>query len=115
MVPPTAPHAIPEQWGLADALIAQPGLDLVPGGGEEVVLAGSFHFVATGPEAFLIEDSYSIEVRIPRMYPSRYYPRVFETMGRIPRAYHHLTDGSLCLGAPTRLRLLALRTPRVGD
>ena len=33
-------------------------------------------------------------------------PLVFETGGRISRAYHQLQDGSLCLGSETRLRLL---------
>lgn len=31
---------------------------------------------------------------------------VFETGGRIRISYHHLVDGSLCLGSETRLRLM---------
>lgn len=31
---------------------------------------------------------------------------VFETNGRIPLQYHHLQDGSLCLGSETRLRFM---------
>lgn len=98
-----------------DALIAHPGLNLIPGGGDEVVLAGELRFAAEGPDAPRIEDTYSLEIRIPRSYPSRGFPRVFERGGRIPPDYHHLTDGSLCLGAPTRLRLVALTTPRIAD
>lgn len=111
---PPNPNAIPAVWGLAEALIAHPGLVLVPSGGDEVVVAGQLRFAATGPDSALIEDSYSTEIRVPRGYPLRGCPRVFETAGRIPRDHHHLVDGSLCLGAPTRLRRLALRTPRIG-
>lgn len=109
-----SPHVIPERWGLMDVLIGHPGLDLVPGGGNEVVLAGDLRFAAEGPDTPRIDDSYILEIRIPRTYPSRGFPRVFERGGRIPSDYHHLTDGSLCLGAQTRLRLIALTTPRIG-
>lgn len=109
------PHRIPEEWGLTDALIAHPGLKLVPIGGEHVVLGGELRFTAAGVDTPLIEDSYSVELRIPRGHPTRDLPQVFETAGRIPRDYHHLSDGSLCLGAPTRLRLIALRNPSISD
>lgn len=115
MIPNVSPHAIPEQWGLMDVLITHPGLDLVPGGGSEVVLAGELRFAAAGADAIVVEDSYTVEMRIPRLYPSRGFPRVFDRGGRIQPEYHHLTDGSLCLGAHTRLRLVALTTPRIGD
>jgi len=108
-------HRIPEEWGLTDALIAHPGLRLVPSGGNELVLAGELRFAATGDDATLIEDSYSLELRIPRSHPSRGLPRAFETGARIPTEYHHLADGSLCLGAPTRLRLIVLRSPSISD
>ena len=109
------PHAIPEEWGLTDVLLENSGLRVVPGGAGQVVIAGELEIRATGPDDELIEDSYAIEMRIPRTYPSRGCPQVFETGGRIPQDYHRLTNGSLCLGAPTRLREVALRTPHIGD
>lgn len=108
------PYTIPDEWGLTDALIAHPGLQLVPAGGDEVLLRGEFAFAATA-RRIPIEDSYCLEIRIPRTYPSKGFPRVFEKAGRIPGEYHHLADGSLCLGAATRLRRIALRTPSVSD
>ena len=107
-------HAISEGWGLSAALLAHPGLNLIPDGGDNVVVAGELRFAKKGPDESLIEDAYAIELRIPRIYPMRGLPQVFETANRIPRDFHHLDDGSLCLGAPTRLRLLALRTPDIG-
>ena len=108
-------HAVPKEWDLVEALVKQPGLAIVPGGHDELVIAGELQVVAAGADASLIEDSYSIEMRIPRSFPARGTPRVFETSGRIPRNYHRLDDRSLCLGAPTRLRLLALSSPRILD
>lgn len=115
MNPPASPHAIPARWRLADALLAHPELQVVPSGGDEVLITGTLRFAATGLDATLIEDSYSIELRIPRTYPSRGFPSVFETAQRIPMHYHHLDDGAVCLGAPSRLRLFALRTPSIAD
>lgn len=113
--PTASPHAIPETWGLTEALLANPGLRVIPGGAKAVVLSGELRIRATGPDDVLIEDSYAIEIRVPRTYPSGSFPQVFETAGRIRHDYHHLADGSLCLAAPTRLRLVALRTPRIDD
>ena len=39
--------------------------------------------------------------------------RVRETRGRISRAFHKLDDGSLCLGSPTRLRLILAESPSI--
>ena len=110
-----SPHCIPEEWGLSDALIAHPGLKLLPAGGDEVVLAGELRFAATNRDKALIEDSYSVQLRIPRSYPKCGLPRVFETGARIPATYHRLSDGSLCLGAPTRLRRILLQRPSISD
>jgi hypothetical protein len=52
-----------------------------------------------------ISDSYEVELRIPEAFPRR-IPGIFETGGRIPLSYHHLQDGSLCLGSETRLRFM---------
>src|SRR5215475_4692873 len=52
-----------------------------------------------------ISDCYKVELRIPDDFPRR-VPAVFETGGRIPLSYHHLQDGSLCLGSETRIRFI---------
>ena len=62
------------------------------------------HFRVRGPADGTIEDSYRVELRIPPSFPSA-VPIVFETGGRVPKTYHKLTDGSLCLAAQTELRL----------
>jgi hypothetical protein len=52
-----------------------------------------------------ISDCYELEIRIPEAFPLG-IPVVFETGGRVRISYHHLRDGSLCLGSETRLRLM---------
>lgn len=82
----------------------QPGLRIVPGA-SDLVLRGRLAFTAQISGKAQISDCYQIEFRIPETFP-RKVPGVFETGGRIPLSYHHLQDGSLCLGSETRLRLM---------
>jgi hypothetical protein len=84
--------------------VRQPGLRIVPAA-SDLVLAGELLFTAEIPGRVRISDCYHIEFRIPETFPRR-IPAVFETGGRIPFSYHHLQDGSLCLGSETRLRLM---------
>lgn len=69
------------------------------------MVAGRLDFNAEMAGKARISDSYEIEIRIPEAFP-RKIPLVFETRGRIPLHYHHLQDGSLCLGSETRLRFM---------
>jgi hypothetical protein len=92
------------RWRLEELLLRQPGLRIVPAG-SGVVLAGTLEVNAQVLGKAAIRDRYQIELRIPPNFP-RKVPLVFETGGRIPRSYHQLQDGSLCLGSETRLRLL---------
>lgn len=71
----------------------------------DLVLAGTLDVNAQVSGRAAIRDTYQIELRIPPDFP-RKIPLVLETGGRIPRSYHHLQNGSLCLGSETRLRLL---------
>jgi hypothetical protein len=84
--------------------VKQPGLRIVPGA-SDLVLRGRLAFTAQILGKAQISDCYQIEFRIPETFP-RKVPGVFETGGRIPLSYHHLQDGSLCLGSETRLRLM---------
>jgi hypothetical protein len=92
------------RWRLEELLVRQPGLRIDPAA-SDLVLAGRLAFTAQIPGRVQISDCYQIEFRIPETFPRR-IPGVFETGGRIPLSYHHLQDGSLCLGSETRLRLM---------
>ncbi len=97
------------RWRLEELLISYPGLRLTPGHGE-VRLAGLLTFAAAPPNKERIDDEYQIEVLIPGDFPAG-IPSVRETGGRIAPAFHKLNDGSLCLGSPTRLRLILIESP----
>lgn len=92
-------------WQLDELLAMYPGLRLVPTSDEYVKVAGAFAFVAQARGTERIEDEYQIEIVIPYTFPRR-LPSVFETANRIPKSFHNMSDGSLCLGSPTRQRLL---------
>lgn len=57
-----------------------------------------------------IEDEYSVKILIPQNYPEQ-YPTSEETLGRIPKSFHHYKDGSLCLGAPYAISKTFLAMP----
>ncbi len=97
------------RWQLYELLNKYSGLQLAPND-YAVVLRGDLAFRATGPDGTLVDDAYSIEIRVPAEFPSL-LPRTHETKGRIPRKYHKLEDGSLCLGAPTALRMKLKSAP----
>jgi hypothetical protein len=85
-------------------------LRLQPAAGDETVLAGSFEFSAQARGQAPISDCYEISIAIASNYP-RTVPLVRETANRIPRNFHKLDSGHLCLGSPTRLRLILAETP----
>jgi hypothetical protein len=86
------------------------GLHIVPAGNGELVLAGTVHFQGPGLADDVIEDRYSIELRVPPGFPDD-EPTVRETDGRIPRDYHKLTGDRLCVAAPTAIRLKLQTSP----
>ena len=77
------------------------------------MIKGEFRCYAAGPNNFVVDEIYNIDVRIPPGFPRR-LPQVFETGGRIPQSFHHLETGALCLGAPISLRLAIERSPTIG-
>jgi len=99
-----------ERWQLEELLRAYPGLRLVPVVDSNVRLAGTLAFAAQAPGHERIEDAYTLEMSIPERFPFD-LPLVRETGGRIPRTFHALADGSLCLGSPTRQRLELIDAP----
>lgn len=92
------------RWRLEELRVQQPGLRIIPEA-SDLVLAGSLEFNAQIAGKARVSDRYEVEIRIPERFPRR-IPVVFETGGRIRISYHHLVDGSLCLGSETRLRLM---------
>lgn len=109
---PSSLRSIPESWALGDFLRANEEMRLEPTGIEAAAISGRLSFRARG-DAGEVEDGYDVTILLPLASPNDGYPTVFEAGGRIPKAFHHLTDGSLCLGSPTRLRLLVVRNPRI--
>lgn len=98
--------------GIAQLLDDQPGLRLIPTVDGSVMVAGTFEFNAELPGKAQVVDRYAIEISIPKNFPKE-IPSVRETGGRIPRSYHKLRDGSLCLGSPTKLRLILAESPSI--
>lgn len=92
------------RWGVEELLASYPDLRIVPSPDAALRVRGELHFHVRGPDDVTIEDSYQIELRIPPSFPAT-VPAVFENGGRIPKTYHKLDDSSLCLAAPTELRL----------
>ena len=109
----TIPESVRERfarWRLQDLLLKYPGLRLVPATRGWVKLAGALAFAAEVPGKERIDDEYLVEVSVPESFPER-VPSVQETGERIPSSFHKLHDGALCLGSPTRLRLILLESP----
>jgi hypothetical protein len=93
------------KWGVEDLLRKYPELRLQPTKGNETIIAGSFEFSAQTRGQKLISDRYEISISVPLDFP-RTTPLVRETARRIPPNFHKLDTGHLCLGSPTRLRLI---------
>lgn len=92
------------RWGVDELLGKFAELRILPSREEGLKIGGELRFRVIGPGGLEIEDCYSIELKVPPRFPKD-VPTVLETGGRIPRAWHKLTDGSLCLAAETEFRL----------
>jgi hypothetical protein len=93
------------QWQIDELLFSYPGLRVVPTTGGYVKITGALAFIREAPGKERIEDEYLVEITIPYAFP-KCLLSVRETGRRIPRWYHTLRDGTLCLGSPTRLRFI---------
>ena len=98
------------KWGITALLDKYPDLRLRPSKDRNTTIAGSLEFSAHTRGQAQVTDRYEICISIPPDYP-RSVPLVRETGGRIPRDFHKLVTGHLCLGSPTRLRLIVAETP----
>ncbi len=68
----------------------------------------AFRAVKEGYEP--IEDVFELRWEVTDGFPNR-IPLVFETKGRIPKDYHKLENGALCLGSPIRQRMILADHP----
>ena len=103
-------HQRLDRWRLEELLQKYRGLRLRPSAGNQLRIVGAFEFQATAAGKEAINDSYDVEILLLEEFPNK-IPTINEIGGRIPRTFHKLEDGSLCLGSPTRLRLMLFETP----
>jgi hypothetical protein len=96
----------PEAWLLEELLVRYPGLRFAPSRAGLVELTGCLAFAAQPKNLERIDDEYQLEIAVTEKFPKE-LPSVRETAGRIPDWFHRLSSGALCLGSPTRLRLIA--------
>lgn len=90
--------------GLKQFLRDYPGMSIMPSRDTTTVVKGKFSFSAQPVNGVLINDSFYLEIVIPRAFPQE-IPKVIELEGKIPRdgKYHVNHDNTLCLGSPLRL------------
>jgi hypothetical protein len=96
--------------GIGDLLQKYGGLRLRPTPDGTLRISGTLGFAAQPAGQKLISDSYEIDISVPATYP-RAIPLVRETATRIPKDFHKLGTGHLCLGSPTRIRLILAENP----
>lgn len=96
-------------WGVEELLAKYPGLRLLPTVDENLKIAGTLEFSAQARGQQLISDRYEVSILVAPFFP-RTVPVVRETGERIPEGFHKMSGGELCLGSPTRLRLLLTET-----
>jgi hypothetical protein len=98
------------KWGVEELLGKYPEIRLQPTVSGDTIIAGSLEFSAQTRGQRLVSDRYEISISVSPDYPKA-TPLVRETARRIPRDFHKLDTGHLCLGSPTRLRLILAETP----
>jgi hypothetical protein len=100
------------RWRVGELLQRHPGLRIAPSRDDSLHFHGTLEFHLQGPKGDPIHDKYEIQFVVPPKFPAA-LPRALETGARIPPSFHHFVDGSLCLGAPTELRLRLDQSPNL--
>ena len=105
-----------ERIGLRRFLDAYLGMRVRPSPPDVLRLEGEFRFRADYKDGPIIEDVYRLQVNVPRRFP-RGIPTVMELDERILRRAecHVFNDGTLCLGSPLRLHLIAHDYPSLTE
>lgn len=97
-------------WGIEELLDRYTELRLWPSSSGKLRICGTLEFAAKSNGQPSVTDRYEVEITVPNAYPGD-IPSVRETASRIPKDFHKLQNGDLCLGSPTRLRLILAQTP----
>ncbi|TWU64534.1 hypothetical protein V7x_00780 [Crateriforma conspicua] len=91
-----------ESWGISSTLAEYPDLRITPVPGVDAVcIQGELPVAAQKPGHPLVVDKFRIRIEVPFDFP-RSPPLVFEVGGRVPKEFHQLENGALCLASPTR-------------
>lgn len=98
-----------QTWAVQELIGKYPGLRLLPTVDKDLRIAGTLEFSAQAPGRENITDHYEINMSVAQSFPQS-VPIVREVGGRVPKGFHKMTDGELCLGSPTRLRLILSET-----
>lgn len=90
--------------GALEFLNDYPEMSFGPIKNEEISIKGTFRFRASHEGLPNIEDSYELEILVPKGFPHE-LPKVKELGGKIPRDYnYHINpDDTLCVGSPLRI------------
>lgn len=98
--------------GIDSLLKAHPGLRLAPSPGDSIRIVGRLRFTASAHGFETIEDNYELAMSVPAAFPGK-VPLVWETGGRIPFDWHRNPDKTLCLGSPTAVMLITVKSETI--
>lgn len=98
------------KWNLAEFRDRFPELRLTHLRDCGIQFEGELKFRAAKDGYEEIQDVYQIRGIIPAHFPED-YAQVYEIGGRIPRDYHKLDNGSLCLGSEIRIKMETSKEP----
>ena len=99
-------------WQMEELLAKYVDLRLSPAPKGESRITGRLGFSAETPGHRRVVDEYDIQIFLASNYPKA-IPLVREVGGRIPKTFHKLEADYLCLGSPTRLRLILVKSPSI--
>lgn len=109
------PNNFIDAWGINKVKFSYPRLRICQAEVRGYVcLQGIFEFTASKPGFPNISDSFEIRIEVPYEFPFS-APLVFPLGARLPKDFHRLENGALCLGSPTRQLLFLRKRPCVRE
>lgn len=99
-----------QAWRVDELLGKYPGPRLRPAAAGTLRIAGTLEFSAEARNRPRVSDRYVISLQVAPSFP-RSIPVVREMEGRISESFHQMSGGELCLGSPTRIRLILAEAP----
>ncbi len=106
------PSGFIDAWGVTELLEVYPRLRFISAGDGVLHLSGSLDFCAQKPGCIQVTDTFLVRIEIPFDFPF-VPPSVFPIEERIPKKFHRLDNGALCLGSPTRQLMMLARRPKL--